>query len=717
MKVDDKLQILKFFSTVVNCVFLILGLCIFGCGVWILFDKSNFVTVLSSVEVKTVAVGLFVIGLVVVGVTILGCIGAQLENRCFLLLYMGFLICIVLGQLFVTFVLLLKWNKIETTMVNTVDDTIRDYGSNPVHQTYWKPLDDVQRYGKCCGRTGPNDWQTNLLIKNSSLSEVFPCSCFNTTACPFISSFGTQLFGNGNETYFYPQGCQEKITSWLQANILTIVGMDVGLILIQILQFVLSVYLYQTVEVSDFMYFALSESVSWTTVMTQQGTATFPELIRKKRDGEQLSGLEIRHFVQGVKNKTIQEGQIGAMLMAIWQNGMLAEETLALTNEMLMSGEVMAWPSQWEGLVVDKHSTGGVGDKISLVLAPALAACGCKVPMISGRGLAHTGGTLDKLESIPGLNICQPVEQLHRILEEVGCCIVGQTENLVPADKVMYALRDATSTVNSLPLITGSIMSKKGAESLSALVLDVKFGKAALYKDLSSARELAQSLVTVGNSLGIRTGAVLSHMNCPIGRCVGNSLEVIESLECLKGRAPDDILELVESLGGLLLLMTGRASDLTEGKKAIADTLQNGTALEKFRNMIIGQGVTNQMASLLCSAQADYHSVLRRAPYQTNLETESPGTVLDIDGMVIAVVLQHLGAGRSKVGQAINHSVGAELLVSLGQKVEKGQPWLRVHYETLALTAEQRDRLRGAITLGSADQLHTHPLVAEVIMS
>uniref|UniRef100_A0A8C7LM12 Thymidine phosphorylase n=1 Tax=Oncorhynchus kisutch TaxID=8019 RepID=A0A8C7LM12_ONCKI len=415
----------------------------------------------------------------------------------------------------------------------------------------------------------------------------------------------------------------------------------------------------------------------------EQSTATFPEHIRKKRNGEQLSAGEIRDFVQGVKDKTIQESQIGAMLMAIWLQGMVAEETLALTKEMMMSGEVMSWPAEWEGLMVDKHSTGGVGDKISLVLAPALAACGCK---------------------------------LHRILEEVGCCIVGQTDNLVPADKVMYALRDVTSTVDSLPLITGSIISKKGAESLSALVLDVKFGNAALYKDLGSAKSLAQSMVTVGNSLGIRTGAVLSRMNCPIGRCVGNTLEVMESLECLKGRGPDDILELVTSLGGLLLWMIGRAGSLEEGKKVISTTLQNGAALEKFQNMMIGQGVASQIAASLCSTNADYYSILRLAHYQTELETQGHGTVLDIDGMVIAQVLHRLGAGRSKAGDPVNHSVGAELLVSLGHKVEKGQPWLRVHYETPALSAEQRLSLQGALTLGPVDLLHTQPLVAEIIL-
>ncbi|XP_046878574.1 thymidine phosphorylase [Hypomesus transpacificus] len=449
-----------------------------------------------------------------------------------------------------------------------------------------------------------------------------------------------------------------------------------------------------------------------------QTSATYQELIRKKRDGGQLTDREIRDFVQGVKLKTIQESQIGAMLMAIWQKGMETEETHALTKEMMLSGEVMSWPAEWEGLVVDKHSTGGVGDKVSLVLAPALAACGCKVPMISGRGLAHTGGTLDKLESIPGFNIYQPVQQLQRILAEVGCCIVGQTETLVPADKVLYALRDATSTVDSLPLITGSIISKKGAESLSALVLDVKFGRAALYKDLASAKTLAQSLVTVGNSLGMRTGAVLSRMDAPIGRCVGNSLEVVESLETLKGRGSHTLIDLVTTLGGLLLVMNSRSASLEEGKRVVARTLQDGSALAKFQAMMQAQGVAKHVACSLCSAHTEYYSVLRRAQNQTELETQRQGTVLDVDGMVLAEVLHSLGAGRSKAGEPINHSVGAELLVSIGEQVDKGQPWLRVHYETPALSPAQTLLLQDILSLGtpSLQHTHTHSLVVETIL-
>ncbi|XP_045071796.1 leukocyte antigen CD37 [Coregonus clupeaformis] len=247
MKVDDKFQILKFFAAVFNSVFLILGLCIFGCAVWILFDKDNFIAVLSSVEVKTVAGGLFIIGLMVVGVTILGSVGAQLENRFFLLLYMGFLICIVLGQLFVTFIILLSREKITSEMKMEVNKTMTEYGTNPDNQRHWKLLDDVQRYGHCCGMQVPNDWQGNLFIMNTSLTEVFPCSCFNTTDCPAISGYSTTLFGNGNETHIHPQGCQKMITDWLKENTLTIVGMDMGLLIIQVLQLIVFVYLYQTV--------------------------------------------------------------------------------------------------------------------------------------------------------------------------------------------------------------------------------------------------------------------------------------------------------------------------------------------------------------------------------------------------------------------------------------------------------------------------------------
>uniref|UniRef100_A0A673A2B5 Thymidine phosphorylase n=1 Tax=Sphaeramia orbicularis TaxID=375764 RepID=A0A673A2B5_9TELE len=442
----------------------------------------------------------------------------------------------------------------------------------------------------------------------------------------------------------------------------------------------------------------------------QTNMLSIPDLIKKKRDGMKLSDEEIKTFIQAVTDKTIQECQTGAMLMAIWQKGMVAKETVTLTKEMMTSGEVMSWPDEWAGLVVDKHSTGGVGDKVSLVLAPALAACDCKVPMISGRGLAHTGGTLDKLESIPGFNIHQPIGQVQEILASVGCCIVGQTEMLVPADRVLYALRDATSTVDSLPLITGSIISKKGAESLSALVLDVKFGRAALYKDLNSAKELAQSLVEVGNGLGIRTAAVLSSMDTTIGRCVGNSVEVIESLETLKGNGPDDLMDFM--ICGELLRMTGLVSELPEGKKRISDAVVSGAALSKFQAMMEAQGVARETAQQLCSTHTNYYSILRKSKHQMELKTQDSGVVMDVDGLCLAQILHKLGAGRSQAGAPINHSVGAELLVSLGQRVNKGNRSMTVTSEIPPI-----NRLQNCLILGSDANTQTcqQSLVKEII--
>ncbi|XP_028811425.1 thymidine phosphorylase [Denticeps clupeoides] len=450
---------------------------------------------------------------------------------------------------------------------------------------------------------------------------------------------------------------------------------------------------------------------------TERGDCpSFPDLIRRKRDGGRLSAADIRAFVQAVKCGSIQDGQIGAMLMAIWHKGMEPDETLALTEEMMRSGDILTWPQEWSGLVVDKHSTGGVGDKVSLPLAPALAACGCKVPMISGRGLAHTGGTLDKLESIRGFTVDQPVERLQQILEDVGCCIVGQTESLVPADRALYAMRDATATVDSMPLITGSILSKKGAEGLSALVLDVKFGRAALYKNIDSARDLAHSLVTVGNSIGMRTGAVLSRMDTPIGCSVGNSLEVCEALECLKGRGPSDLQELVKTLGGYLLWMSGRASSLESGQEKLAEVLQNGAALQKFQAMLQAQGVSMETAQSLCSVQSDYSLHFRQAEHQTELKVQNDGMVLDINGLTLAEVLHSMGAGRTKAGQPINHSVGAEILVRLGQNVQTGDPWLRIHYDSPALNATQCYDLQAALTVGERESYHANPRVAEFIL-
>ncbi|XP_062990694.1 thymidine phosphorylase [Elgaria multicarinata webbii] len=447
------------------------------------------------------------------------------------------------------------------------------------------------------------------------------------------------------------------------------------------------------------------------------GRLSIPEIIRKKRDGENLQQDEIRYFVQAVTRRALQDGQIGAMLMAIRLQGMEPNEILALTREMATSGRILEWPEKWRGLLVDKHSTGGVGDKVSLPLVPALVACDCKVPMISGRGLGYTGGTLDKLESVPGFVVSQSPEQMKHILEAVGCCIVEQSQELVPADKVLYALRDVTATVDSLPLITGSIMSKKVAENISALVLDVKFGSAALYPTLESAQQLAQSLVSVGTQLKINTAAVLSRMDGPLGRRVGHSLEVLESLECLEGRGPEDLRELVTTLGGTLLWQCGRAGSLPEGTAHIARALDNGTALRTFQAMLQAQGVEADVARALCAGTEEQRlQVLRRAQAQEELVAQRGGTVQQILALPLARTLHGLGAGRTQKGQAINHRVGAELLVSVGQRVRKGSPWIRIHYESPALSDADRHSLQGALILEDSEPFAPSLKVVKTIL-
>ncbi|XP_037701388.1 thymidine phosphorylase isoform X6 [Choloepus didactylus] len=350
------------------------------------------------------------------------------------------------------------------------------------------------------------------------------------------------------------------------------------------------------------------------------------ELIRLKRDGGRLGEADVRAFVGAVADGSAQGAQIGAMLMAIRLRGMDMEETAALTRALAESGQQLEWPEAWQGQLVDKHSTGGVGDKVSLVLAPALAACGCKVPMISGRGLGHTGGTLDKLESIPGFTVIQSPEQMRKLLEQVGCCIVGQSEKLVPADGILYAARDVTATVDSLPLITASILSKKAVEGLSALVVDVKFGEAAVLPSQAQARELAAALVGVGAGLGLRVAAALTAMDTPVGRSVGHALEVEEALLCLDGAGPPDLRDLVTRLGGALLWLNRQAEAQAEGAARVAAALDDGSARGRFERMLAAQGVDPGLARALCSGSpARRRELLPRAREREELRAPADG--------------------------------------------------------------------------------------------
>ncbi|XP_004610837.1 thymidine phosphorylase isoform X2 [Sorex araneus] len=447
------------------------------------------------------------------------------------------------------------------------------------------------------------------------------------------------------------------------------------------------------------------------------GPRPLPELIRLKRDGGRLSEGDILSFVRAVVDGSAQGPQVGAMLMAIRLRGMDMTETEVLTRALANSGQQLQWPEAWHQQLVDKHSTGGVGDKVSLVLAPALAACGCKVPMISGRGLGHTGGTLDKLESIPGFTVLQSPEQMQELLEHVGCCIVGQSQELVPADGLLYAARDVTATIDSLPLVTASILSKKVVERLSALVVDVKFGGAAFFPTQAQARELAEALVGVGAGLGLRVAAALTAMDNPLGRSVGNALEVEEALLAMDGAGPPDLRDLVLRLGGALLWLSGQAESQDAGAQRVAAALDDGSARARFERMLAAQGVDPGLARALCSGTpAQRRQLLPRARGQEELRAPVDGTVELVRALPLARVLHELGAGRSRAGESLRPGVGAELLVDVGQRVSRGTPWLRVHLDAPALSDPQRRALQGALVLSDREPFAAPSPFAELVL-
>ncbi|XP_034246498.1 thymidine phosphorylase-like [Thrips palmi] len=431
----------------------------------------------------------------------------------------------------------------------------------------------------------------------------------------------------------------------------------------------------------------------------------FQDLIKKKRDGEKLTDADMKAVVEKVVNKQAEDAQIGAMLMAMFLKGLDAEETASLTRYMVDTGDKMDWCAaspEWTELLVDKHSTGGVGDKVSLPLAPALAACGFKVPMMSGRGLDFTGGTLDKLESIRGFTVQQPVEAMRRALEDPGCFIVGPTAKLAPADGELYKRRDVTGTVDNIPLITSSIVSKKVAEGTRALVMDIKVGRAALFKTVESASDLARSIIAVAKLLGVPTRAVLTRMDVPIGRAVGNALEVAESIRCLRGQGPQDLEDLVCALGGELLEMRGAAATAAECRERVRASLRDGSALEAFRRMLVRQGVSEADARRVCGADdADLWAVLPRAPHTTPVRAAEAGFVADIEGLPVARACQRLGAGRARADDVLDLSVGVVLddALHVGAEVRAGDVLMVVHHRQDAVPADILAMLQGAVRL------------------
>ena len=406
-----------------------------------------------------------------------------------------------------------------------------------------------------------------------------------------------------------------------------------------------------------------------------------PSLIVKKRDGGTLSADEIRHVIAAFTSGEMPEYQMAALAMAIYFRGMSPEEISALTDAMLHSGSVLTWAADAPPRV-DKHSTGGIGDKTSLVLAPLLACDGLWVPMISGRGLGITGGTLDKLESIPGFNTQLPEPALRAVIEKLGCVMVGQTADICPADKKLYALRDVTGTVPSIPLITASIMSKKLAEGLNRLVLDVKFGTGAFMRTEAEASDLAASLTRVGESLGVRTIAQLNPMSEPTGRAVGNALEVAECVECLQGRGPAD-------LEAIILDLATAVSDTPRAQ--LAARLRDGSAWERFQQMVAAQGGD---ASVLETLTTTTH----RAPVIAELKADRSGVLTRLDAGVIGQTVLELGAGRAKASDPIDPAVGLDQLLKTGTPVQPGDVLLRIHARTE--TAAETARLSLASGIG-----------------
>ena len=382
-------------------------------------------------------------------------------------------------------------------------------------------------------------------------------------------------------------------------------------------------------------------------------------IIAKKRDGEALSDAEIGHFISGYADGSIPDYQMSALAMAIYLQGMTTDETASLTDHMLASGARFEWPGS-EAPKVDKHSTGGIGDKVSLLLAPMLACCDLHVPMISGRGLGATGGTLDKLDAIPGYRTDLSMEEMQSVTKSVGCVISGATEGLVPADRKLYALRDVTATVPSIPLITGSIMSKKLAEGLDALVLDVKFGSGAFMKTEALARELAESLVNTGKRMGVATTALLTDMNQPLGRMVGNAVEVDETVDGLQGNGPEDLMECTLALCAELLVATQRAGSLEEARTKLQQTIDSGAALAKLEEMVAAQG-------------GDLNAPREIAP-TTEVVSPAAGYVTAMDAERLGESVIAMRGGRQQMGDALDYSTGFEMLVRLGDQVEAGQP-------------------------------------------
>ncbi|KAF0424671.1 pyrimidine-nucleoside phosphorylase [Pediococcus acidilactici] len=418
------------------------------------------------------------------------------------------------------------------------------------------------------------------------------------------------------------------------------------------------------------------------------------DVIDHKRNGSALTKEEISAFVEGYTNGEIPDYQASALLMAIYFNGMTDEEQANLTMQMLNSGDRLDL-SDIPGIKVDKHSTGGVGDKTSIPLAPMVAALGIPVPMISGRGLGHTGGTLDKLEAIPGFEVERSEAEFKKQVRDIKVAIVGATGNVAPADKKIYALRDVTDTVDSIPLIAGSIMSKKIASGTDALVLDVKTGTGAFMKEEADAVKLANALVKIGKSVGMNCMALISDMNQPLGNMVGNALEIQESIAILKGEGPEDITELVMTLGSQMVVLAKKAATLAEARAKLEEVVANGSALEVFRQMIIAQGGDPRVI--------EDPTLMPQAKYHFELPAPQAGYVTKMTADEIGIAAMLLGGGRQAKTDVIDYAVGIELHKKVGDAVAEGESLLTIHSNTTDV-ANIKELLYNNIEIGTDAQ-------------
>lgn len=433
------------------------------------------------------------------------------------------------------------------------------------------------------------------------------------------------------------------------------------------------------------------------------------DLLRRKRDGLELEGAELRELVEAYTRDEVPDYQMAAFLMAVYFKGMNDKELAAWVDAMLHSGQVLDM-SDIEGFKVDKHSTGGVGDKISLILAPLAVAAGLKVPMISGRGLGHTGGTLDKLESIPGFDVRFPVSRFRELVEQFGCGLIGQTGEVAPADKRLYALRDVTATVECIPLIASSIMSKKLAEGIEALVLDVKVGTGAFMRELDQARELAMTMIGIGERMNRPVSALLTNMDQPLGLAVGNALEVAECIEIMQGKGgPEDIIVLSVELVLEMMALAGMVEDRDQTRAHLRDLMVNGEALAHFKSIIVAHGGEGSICD-------DPWSALPRAKTVLRWEATEAGVIEEMDTREIGLAALELGAGRRKKEDDVDHAVGLVFERKLGDKLEVGDLIAHLHVNDSSNVDACMMRLNRSLKLGDGSGYVEKPLILDRIV-